>query len=149
MEGCGSISDRHRLLSDDGHFDPSSLGLSWPHVVAFRNSGTPRYLPAHQVHQKPRQWRCDSEDDAFDDDLVTHYQASAINLSDHAEKGTDTRPAQLQRLSPKDATLEAGVRIATSQVREILAETVVQYGDDVTMWSSGPSKKSALIREAR
>ena len=141
----------HRLLAFPGHTSSPSATLE-PRDTSPLTRSTPTVLTSsHQraATQKPRQWRSDSEDNAFDDDLVTHYQASAITLSGHAEKGTDTRPAQSQRLSPKDATLEAGVRIATSQVREILAETVVQYGDDVTMWSSGPSKKSALIREAR
>ena len=141
----------HRLLAFPDHTSSPSATRESRDASPLARS-TPTVLTSSQqlaATQKPRQWRSDAEDDAFDDDLVTHYQASAINLSGHAEKGPDTRTAQSQRLSRKDAALEAGVRIATSQVREILAETVVQYGDDVTMWSSGPSKKSALIREAR
>jgi len=73
---------------------------------------------------------------------VIQYHAPTINLSGHAEK-------ESKRLSGRDAILETGARIATRRKTEMPVESVVQYGDDVTVWSSGPSNKSALNLDAR
>jgi hypothetical protein len=133
----GHISSPYATLEP---LDAAPLGKSKPTDVTSSREAA--------AAEKPRQWLSALEGKAFDDDVVIHYQASAINLSGHAEKGTDSKISQSQSLFRKYRTPEANVRVAAAQVREIVAGPVVQYGDDVTMWLSVPSKKYALTKLA-
>jgi len=118
--------------------DASRLVKSAPQVLA----SSP--LPA--ATGESRQSHDDEEAAAGGEDLVIQYRAPTANLPGQAAKEITSRTAQAQSLAPKNTTSESGVRTAIGQEPEMLADNVVQYGDDVTMWS-GPSKKSVLRRQ--
>jgi hypothetical protein len=127
----------HRLVVFPGRTSSPS-GILEPRDASTLARSTPTVLTSAQqpaATHTSGQSRGDLEGDAFGDDLVILYHAPAIEQS--------------PRLSRKDTILEKGMRIATRQEVGMLVESEVQYGDDVTMWSSEPSKKSVLNREAR
>jgi hypothetical protein len=141
----------HRLLVFPGRTSLPS-GILDPRDASTLARSTPTVLTSAQqpaATHTSGQSRGDLEGDAFGDDLVILYHAPAINRAGPAEKGTTIGTEQSARLSRKDTILETGMRIATRQEAGMLAESVVQYGDDVTMWSSERSKKSVLNRETR
>ena len=67
----------------------------------------------------------DGKVDAHDGDFVAHYRPRTAGLPGPIGKGMASSSALAQR-SPRKRTQEA----------TLVTENVVQYGDDVTMWSS-------------
>ncbi len=133
----------HRLVAFPGR-TPSPSGIPEPRDTSSPARFTPTVLTSAQHLTETQEFNPSDgnlEGDAFGDDLVIQYHPPTIHLSGHAEK-------ESQRLSGRDAILETGAR-GTRRKAEMPTESVVQYGDDVTVWSSGPWNKSALTRDAR
>jgi hypothetical protein len=125
------------------------MGMSIHHLLAYRgrasSSGTPQTRDADRVTtptsqvllssvlastQQPATEKQSHEDgagkvDVHDGDLVIHYRPRTAGLSSPIEKGMVSSSA-LARRSPRKGTQEATL---------VVTEKVVQYGDDVTMWS--------------
>jgi hypothetical protein len=85
--------------------------------------------------QKSRNSQDDGEGEvnAYDEDLVIHYRPRTANFPEAIGKGM-TGGAALAQRSPRQHMQEAA----------LFTEKVVQYGDDVTMWSS--LKRPSLVQ---
>ena len=125
------------------------MGMSIHHLLAYRgrasSSGTPQTRDADRVTtptsqvllwsalastQQPATEKQSHEDgagkvDVHDGDLVIHYRPRTAGLSSPIEEGM-VSSSRLARRSPRKGTQEATL---------VVTEKVVQYGDDVTMWS--------------
>jgi hypothetical protein len=128
----------HHLLAFPGRAAPAST-IPEPREVSPLTTPTPEVSASSRqtaATRKSRQAHDDDDDDVFGEDVVIRYQAPAAN-----------RPGPADRLLPsKNTNSTPGVRIVVGNEAEMLSDAVVQYGDDVTMWSSRQSKKFALNR---
>jgi hypothetical protein len=133
----------HHLLAFPGGTSPPS-GILEPRDASRLARSTPQVSASSQQPAATRESRQSHDHDeeeanVFGEDLVIQYQAPTASSPGPAEK-----PLPL-----KNTTSKSGVRNAIGHDAEMLANTVVQYGDDVTMWSLAPSKKSALNHTRR
>jgi hypothetical protein len=76
------------------------------------------------------------EADIVAPDVVIRYQKRAVNFPGHVAKTLTSHSVQAQLLPPKNTTSKPGVRNADV----LAADTVVQYGPDVKMWSGNPKR---------
>jgi hypothetical protein len=84
-----------------------------------------------------------------DEDLVIRYQKSNADLPGQAAKRATSGLAQGQLLPAKNTTAKPDVGLRFGRDADMLAaDTVVQYGADVTMWS-GNTKRAGLDRVGR
>jgi len=89
------------------------------------------------------------EGDSVAEDIVIRYREAAANLPGQAAKKVTSGLVQKQPLPPKNTTPRSGVRVTFSRGAGMFAaDTVVQYGADVTMWS-GNIKRAELDRLGR
>ncbi len=83
------------------------------------------------------------------EEVGVRYQESAANLPSQTAKKTTGGLVQGQPWSSKNTTPKPRVRLAFGRDDDMLAaDTVIQYGDDVTMWS-GNTKRAGLDRLGR
>jgi hypothetical protein len=81
------------------------------------------------------------EADIVAEDIVIRYQKRAVNLPGQVAKKPTSSPVQAQLLPPKNTTSKPGVRLTFGRDADMLAaETLVQYGADVKMWSRDPKR---------
>jgi hypothetical protein len=99
----------HRLLASSGHASQDPASLE-THEAALPLSPAPGIVTSSQ--QKA------AVQEPVDDRLVIYYRPPAV-----ARKGTS----------------KSGAQISMGRQGRLAASTVVQYGDDVTMWSQGKS----------
>jgi hypothetical protein len=99
--------------------------------------------------QNFRQSSVGGEGDSVAQDIVIRYGESAANLSGQAAKKVTSGLVQEQPVPPKNTTPKSGLRVTFGRDADILsADTVVQYGADVTMWSRN-IKRAELDRLGR
>ena len=104
----------HRLLASSGRTSQVAGILETRDAGALASS-TPKVLTSSQQNAAAQE--------SIGDDLVIHYRAP---------------------IAATRTTSISGARIAISRQTELAANRVVQYGDDVTMWSSGESSLGQL-----
>ena len=99
--------------------------------------------------RNPRQSPVGGEDDSVAEDIVIRYQKSDADPLGQAAKKTTRSLVQGQPFPPKNTTPKSDVRLKFGRDADLLAaDTVVQYGADVTMWS-GNAKRAELDRLGR
>lgn len=139
----------HRL---SGH--PSNISLS-AGTLERRNVSQPARLATSVsasgrqtlMGRNSRQPGDDGEGDIVAKDLTIHYQNRSIGL--HAGAADRPGPMQAQLVSPENTTSTPRVRFSSGRAAGWLtANTVVQYGPDVTMWLTNPTRTS-LARPTR
>jgi hypothetical protein len=91
-----------------------------------------------EATRKSRQSQDDGEGElnTYDEDLVIHYRPRTTNLPVSIGKGI-TGGSALAQSDPRQNTEEAA----------LVTEKVVEYGDDVTMWSS--LKRPSLVQSGK
>ena len=134
-----SMSIHHRLTSL-GRASPAAEILETRDAARLESSA-PKIVASSQqavAARKARQRHDDEEADEFADELVIHYRAPTASTT------------LSQPFPAKSRTSESGARIAISQQAKLVANNkVVQYGDDVTMWSSGQTSPRASRKSFR
>ena len=141
----------HRLSALPGR---TSLFSETPELrnVSQSARSTARVLASSQQPVMTRNYRQSSvggEGDSVAEDIVIRYREAAANLSGQAAKKVTSGLVRKQPLPPKNTTPRLGVRVTFSRGADMFAaDTVVQYGDDVTMWS-GNIKRAELDRLGR
>ena len=89
------------------------------------------------------------EGDSVAEDIVVRYQKRDGSLPGQAAKKATSGLVQGQPFPPKNTTPKSDVRLKFGRDADLLAaDTVVQYGADVTMWS-GNAKRAELDRLGR
>ena len=140
----------HHLLADPRV--PSPAGMLQTRDAGLTSSTSQGLLSSALESQQPdatrksRQSQDDGEGElnTYDEDLVIHYRPRTTNLPGSIGKGI-TGSSTLAQNDPRQNTEEAA----------LVTEKVVEYGDDVTMWSSlkrpsfVQSGKAAPNREQR
>jgi hypothetical protein len=93
------------------------------------------------VTRNSRQSPDGGEGDNVAEDIVIHYRKQAVNLPGQLAKKPASSPVQAQLLPSMNTTSKPGSRSMFGRNADLLAaDTVVQYGDDVKMWSRNPKK---------
>jgi hypothetical protein len=130
----------HHLLADPRGSSPAGM-------LQTRDAGRLTSSPSQpDATRKSRQSQDEGEGErnTYDEDLVIHYRPRTTNLPGSIGKGI-TGGSTLAQSDPRQNTEEAA----------LVTEKLVEYGDDVTMWSSlkRPSSvqsgKAAPNREKR
>lgn len=151
------MSIHHRSAYHGRSSPPSgkleARAISWP-------ATSPPKILASQVSassQQPAATRKsrqshDEEVDVFSEEVVVPYFAPTVKLPGQTGKGI-TSSTELSRPSDKTGAIsKSGAGIAVGHEEKVLASSVVRYGGDVTMWSSGQpslgqSRKSSFNHE--
>jgi hypothetical protein len=111
-------------------------------------------LPQPGIARNSRQLAVAREGDGeggsvAEDVVVVRYPESAANLPGEAARNTTSGSVQGQPSPTKNTTPKPHLRPTFGRDEDMLAaDTVVQYGDDVTMWS-GNTKRAGLDRLGR
>lgn len=101
------------------------------------------------ITRNSRQASVGSEGDSVAEDIIIRYQKGAANLPGQAAKKATSGLVQGQSLPPKNTTPKPRIRLTFGRDADMLAaDTVVQYGADVTM-RSGNTKRAELDRLGR
>jgi hypothetical protein len=125
----------HRLSAH-----PGAVSL-WTGIVEHRNVSQPARRATSVsasdrqtlVRRKPRQPGDGGESDIVAKDTIIHYENRPTGL--HAEAAGRPGPMQAQLVSPKNTISTPQVRFRSRRAAgKLTADTVVQYGPDVTMW---------------
>jgi len=130
----------HQLLADPG--GSSHAGMPQTRDAGHLTSSTSQ--PDATPKSRQSQDEGEGERNTDDEDLVIHYRPRTTNLPGSIGKGI-TGSSTLAQNDPRQNTEEAA----------LVTEKVVEYGDDVTMWSSlkrpsfVQSGKAAPNREQR
>jgi hypothetical protein len=109
-------------------------------------SGRPRAKVLASFQQRvgtgnSRQSPDGGEADIVAEDIVIRYQKRAVNLPGQVAKKPTSSPVQAQLLPPKNTTSKPGVRLTFGRAADMVAaDTLVQYGTDVKMWSRDPKR---------
>ena len=131
----------HRLSALPGDLSLSSRVLEQPDVSQPARL-TPRISASDRhalVRQDSRQSRVDGEGNIVAEDIVVHYQNRAVSLDGPAAHKPISRTLQGQLLSPRNTTsIPRVLSLLEGGAGTLTADTVVQYGSDVTMWLKAP-----------
>ena len=127
------------------------MGISIHHLLADPRGSSPEGMPQTRdagrltsstsqpdATRKSRQSQDEGEGErnTYDEDLVIHYRPRTTNLPGSIGKGITGRSTLAQN-DPRQNTEEAA----------LVTEKVVEYGDDVTMWSS--LKRPSLVQSGK
>ena len=108
-------------------------------------SHTPSAKARPIVTKDSRQSADGAEGDLIAEDIVIRYPGRSVDHCGQAAK--KPRAVQAQRLPEKKVSSKPGVQLTFGGDADMLvANTVIQYGADVTTWSASPTQRTALDR---
>jgi hypothetical protein len=129
----------YRLLAFPVRISLSSEKPEQRHVS--QPTSAPKAQPI--VTRDSRQSADGGDADLIAEDIVIRCERRAVDRRGQAAK--KPRAMQAQPLPEKKVSSKPGVRLTFGQDAEMLvANTVIQYGADVTTWSVSPTKRTAL-----
>jgi hypothetical protein len=132
----------HRLSAHPGNASLSIGTLEHPSVSQPARLSASKLTSDRQtlIRRNSRQPESDGEGDFVAKDTIIHYPNRSIGL--HAGAADKTVPLQAQLVSPENTISTPRVRFPSGRAAgRLTAETVVQYGPDVTMWLANPKRK--------